>query len=317
MATTTILTHADCDGICAGSIALSVFPNAKVFFTKPVSLYKDLSRNLAEKLIICDIALSKRDAPNTLRAMKDSGADIYYFDHHPLPEGITEKQVKNVTKLYVHESNVSASELIYRHYQNELPKERVWQAIYGAIGDYTEDTPFVQERILNWDKTALYFEVSALIMGIKTDNFDSYDAKRRIIYTLAKGENPSDVNGLVMGAKEAVNREFDLYRIVKERAEVFGRIAFVKKVPGFGFRGASALFAATARDAPIGMCVNPKRNVLDVTVRTRDYKYKLNKIIEKAAESVNGSGGGLPSAAGARIPKGTFSAFIKKMNSLL
>ena len=112
----TILTHADCDGICAGSIALSKFPQAKVFFTKPVSFLNDLENTNAEKIVICDIALNRRDCHNILREMERKN-EIYYFDHHPFPEKVTEKEVESVTTEYSHKENVSASELVYRKYQ--------------------------------------------------------------------------------------------------------------------------------------------------------------------------------------------------------
>jgi len=312
----TILTHADCDGICAGSIALSMYSSARVFFTKPVSLLNDLENTTADMIVITDIALNRRDAHNIMREMERKKS-ILYFDHHPLPTGVSEAEVRSVVEKYVHKENVSASELIYREYSTEIPKERIWNAIYGAIGDYSDNTPFVKERLHNWDKISLYFEVSALIMGIKTESFGSYDSKRRIVKTMASGDNPTDIMGLVKAASEAVNREFDLYEMIKRMAKKTGKIGYVKQIHGFGFRGSSALFAATVTDAPIGICIDIKNNKIDVTIRTRDYKYKLNKIAEKAAESVNGSGGGLPSAAGARIPKGTLDRFIKKMNSLL
>ena len=80
----TILTHADCDGICAGSVALTKHPTAKVFFTKPVSLLNDLESTNADTIIITDIALTRRDTHNILREMERK-KEIYYFDHHPLP----------------------------------------------------------------------------------------------------------------------------------------------------------------------------------------------------------------------------------------
>lgn len=316
MSNVTILTHADCDGICAGSVALSMYPNAKVFFTKPVSLLNDLENTTSKQIIICDIALNKRDSHHIIRELERKN-EVHYFDHHPLPDGITKKMIESVVSEYVHKENVSASELIYRRYQSELPKERIWAAIYGAIGDYSDNTDFVREKLLNWDKISLYFQVSTLMMGIKTDEFGSYDSKRRIIRTLSIGDNPTDISGLVKAAREAVSREFELYEIIKKIARKSGKIGYVKEIQGFGFRGSSALFAATTTNAPVGICVDMRKNKIDITIRTRDYKYQLNRIAEKAAESVNGSGGGLAAAAGARIPKGSLDKFIRNMNSML
>jgi single-stranded-DNA-specific exonuclease len=317
MPETTILTHADPDGICAGAIALSRFPGSAVFFTRPTSFYPDLLHTESPRIAITDIALPKRDAPRIVRLLrerKQAGIEVLYFDHHIIPPTISKAPLNSSLTTYVHSRRASASELVYRHYMREIPKERVWLALYGAIGDYADNTPFAIERIRNWDRRALFFEVSTISLGIKNDEFADYDAKRRIVRTLARGGNPSDVPGLVKSAKRAVNREFDLYELVRGKAQSFGKVAYVKDVPTFGFRGPSALFAATVRNARIGICAHTRERYVDITMRTRDYSLKLNVLADRAAEAVGGSGGGHAAAAGAKIPKGTFRRFLDELN---
>lgn len=309
---TMIMTHADCDGICAGAIALSRFPKADVFFTKPVSLLRDLEETGASKVVVCDIALDKRDAPRIVEELKRFD-EVLYFDHHPIPATIKKGDIPG---MFVHDMRASASELIYRRYQKDIPRERVWVAIYGAIGDYTEDTPFVQERIRNWDRRALYFEVSSIVLGIKDDKFSGYNAKRRLVRTLSGGGNPSDVPGLVRAAKEAVNREFELYEVVKRKAEKRGSVGLVRDIPSFGFRGPAALFAATVTNSSIGMCANTRDNHIDITMRERE-RLPLNRFAEEAAEAVGGSGGGHPVAAGARIPVSKLENFLNTVNRMV
>jgi len=315
---TFILCHADADGICSGAIALSKFPGAEVFFTKPVSLLADLKDVQADRIVITDIAITKRDAREILALLKEKArrAEIYYFDHHPLPNNISEEELKRTVKWF-HKLKVSASEIIYQHFRDEIPRERVWPAIYGAIADYTENTPFVQTVLKNWERRALYFEVSTLVLGTKVEEFTSYDIKRDLVKLLARGGNPSDLYGLVNAAKAAVTLEFELYRDVKKQAKVKGNIAWVENLHTFGFRGAAALFSATVRRVPVGFCVHARKGHLDITIRTRDYSIQLNKIAEKIAEKVGGSGGGLPEAAGARIPEGKLEDFIQGFNEFL
>ncbi len=313
---TIILTHADCDGICAGAIALSRFPKAEVFFTKPVSFMRDLSEIKADIIIITDIAMTKTDGPHIVKILGKKKAEVLYFDHHVIPDSINEKEIKKNVDVFVHDEKASASELIFKYYQKEIPRERVWAALYGAIGDYTENTQFVSDRIKNWDRRAIYFEVSTIVLGIKREEFTSYDEKRKIVRVLANGDNPSDVDGLVMAAKKAVNDEFDLYDVIKKHVKVYGKIAYSKDVHFFGFRGQAALFSATAANTAIGLCIYRRRNHLDITIRSRDKKMRLNKLIENAAESVGGSGGGHPQAAGARIPKKSLDKFLKNLNIL-
>lgn len=314
---TTILTHADPDGICAGAIALSRFPGADVFFTKPVSLLRDLGKVDSDRIVITDIALTRRDAPKIMKLFGEK-KEILYFDHHTIPRTIRKQDITKNIKVYCHELDTSASELIYRYYQKSIPKERVWIAIYGAIGDYSDDTPFVEERMLNWDRRALFFEVCTISLGIKNEQFEGYDAKRRIVRTLARGDNPSDIPGFVKSAKNAVNREFDLYEIIKKKAKTFGKIAYIKDLPSFGFRGPSALFAATARDKPLGLYVHTRdRRYVDITMRARTKNLKLNELAEDVADAVDGSGGGHSEAAGAKIPLGTFKEFLEKLDKMI
>jgi single-stranded-DNA-specific exonuclease len=317
MPDTTILTHADPDGMCAGAIALSRFPGSTVFFTRPTSFYPDLLHTESRRVVVTDIALTKQDAPRIVSLLKErkrSGTETLYFDHHTIPPTIPRASLRSALKLYMHSRGASASELVYRHYMKEIPRERVWLALYGAIADYADETPFSRERIRNWDRRGLYFEVSTISLGIKNDEFADYDAKRRIVRTLSRGGNPSDVPGLVRSAKRAVNREFELYELIKKRAQTHGSVAYVKDVPSFGFRGPSALFAATVQDTRIGICAHTRERYVDITMRTRDYSLRLNTLADRAAEAVGGSGGGHASAAGAKIPKGTFRKFLDELN---
>lgn len=314
---TVILTHSDTDGICAGAIALSKFPGADVFFTKPVSFCEDLDSHEACRIVITDIAIPRRDISDVIKVFekKSRNCEILYFDHHPLPDKI-KKKMKAMLKVYVN-GDASASELIYRHFQKDIPKERVWIAIYGAIGDYSQNTEFVKERIKNWDARALYFEASTIVLGIKDRKFSGYDSKRLIVHTLANGNNPSDVPGLVKVAKKVVNEEFDLYEMVKKYAKKSGDVGFVKDIHFFGFRGPSALFAATITNSRIGLAVYMRRDHLDITMRSRDYSIPLNYLAEEAGEAVDGSGGGHPQASGARIQPEEFNNFLKELNKLL
>jgi RecJ-like exonuclease len=310
-----ILTHADCDGICAGAVALARFPGAGVFFTKPVSVCDDLRNTEAERIIIADIALNKSEQQKFMQIIREKRSRVMYFDHHPLSKE-AKRQLSGMLEIFVHDEKSSSSELVYRHFQKELSKEMIWPALYGAIGDYAEDTDFVRKHITDWDKRAINFEVSTISLGTKNEEFSTYDAKRNIAKTLAEGRNPSDIEGLVKSAKDAVRREFELYKIVKRKAKTLGKIGYLTNTPSFGFRGPAALFAATATGKQVGICVYKRERYLDITIRARE-SLPLNKIAEQASEAVKGSGGGHENAAGAKIPFGTLDQFLKKMNEMM
>ena len=313
---TLILSHSDCDGLCSAALLKSVYPDAEIFFTKPVSLLsdlKDLAKNY-EKILISDIAINKRDAKEIASFIEKSKKEIEWFDHHIVPSPLKQPDLRCN---YYTNLDACASEIIYRHYKNQLPQEKVWLAIYGAIGDYSAESPFVKEWMKNWDIRALYFEVSTLVLGIKGDKFNNYSTKRKIVLALSSGKNPSDITGLVDAAKNAVSREFELYEIIKKTVKTRGSIAYADKIPHFGFRGPSALFAATAANKSVGFLVFTTENFIDITMRSTDPQIPLNIIAEKASEFVGGSGGGHPTASGCRIPLGTFEKFLEKANEVL
>ncbi len=302
-----ILTHADADGICSAALLLTVFPKTKVFFTKPVSLLKDLKFLKQKNLVLADLAFNKKDTKEIVKELQKR--DFLYFDHHPIPD-------LPFPEGFELDTSASTSELIFKFFRDKLPEERSWVALYGAIGDYCEDTKFVKEMMKDWDIRSIYFEASTLVLGIKNDEFSSYDKKREIIQLLASGKNPSDFPGLVQSAKEAVKREFELYKTVKSKVKILDNLAYFVYDKYFGFRGPSALFAATAGKKDVGVSCFKRRDFLDITLRSKK-PFPLHELAEKAAEVVGGSGGGHPGAAGARIPDGSFEKFLKALDKLL
>jgi single-stranded-DNA-specific exonuclease len=313
---TVILTHSDADGMCAGAIALAMFPKSRVFFTKPVSLYDDLKDCKDERIIITDIAINHGDEEKILETFRGKKSEIWYIDHHPMSAAMKSRMRKTIS-VFVHGDKISTSELMYKQIRTEIPKERAWLAIYGAIGDYSDNTEFVQGMLLNWDMRAIYLEASVLVMGIKEDEFEKYDNKRAIVEKLASGINPTDIQGLMSSARDAVKKEFELYEFVKKNAEKRGCVGLIRSSYLFGFRGPSALFASTVTNTKVGVSVFSRKNHTDLTLRARDRRIELNSIASKAAEAVGGSGGGLENAAGARIPLEKLDEFIENLNRIL
>ena len=152
---TWILCHGDSDGICSGALALAANPEARVFFTNPVELAQDLKRvDEGDSAIICDIALNEDTLQKVLDRMRvlSSKNTLLYIDHHPLPPNL---DLTSFPAKVIHELAPCASELTYRTFQNRLPRKTSRVAIYGAIGDYDDDTPFIRELLKDWDKRTL------------------------------------------------------------------------------------------------------------------------------------------------------------------
>ena len=172
-----VLTHGDCDGICSAALVLAARRTSNIIFTKPSSFLEDLRglRNI-ESIVICDIAIPETRAEGVLATLRgiSSNHHLLYIDHHPLPEGFV------ASEFFIHSTGACASELTYREFKSQIPRDMSRVAIYGAIGDYADYTEFIQLLLLDWDKRTLYFESGLLNQGLDNKRHD-YDFKRRIV----------------------------------------------------------------------------------------------------------------------------------------
>ena len=60
----------------------------------------------------------------------------------------------------------AASELTYRLFEDRLDRDMRRIAIYGAIGDFCDNTPHVKSWVKDWDKRSLYFQAGTLTQAI-------------------------------------------------------------------------------------------------------------------------------------------------------
>jgi len=162
-AKTLILTHGDSDGICSGAIAKTAYPDTYVYFTSPVNLLDKLSLiEDVETLIICDIALDERLCSRLYPLLNEFAekCNLYYIDHHPLLNNYGKKD------WFYHDIEACSSELTYRLFEDRLNRDMRRVAIYGAIGDFCDNTPYVKSWVKDWDKRNLYFQAGTLIQAI-------------------------------------------------------------------------------------------------------------------------------------------------------
>jgi len=145
---TLIFTHGVADGIVSAAISLAALGNeAKVFFTHPAGLYEDMLHNVRceNKVVIVDIALNEAHLKELHISSKSKrGVDIVYIDHHPEPLGIKLNEFPMTT---IHNLNSSSSELTFRYFENKLDEDVSRVAIYEAISDYLDVTPWVKRAL--------------------------------------------------------------------------------------------------------------------------------------------------------------------------
>ena len=305
-AKTLILTHGDSDGICSGALAKSAFPDSYVYFTSPVNLLDKL--NLIEEvetLIICDIAIDERYCFELRAKLEEltEGCSLYYIDHHPLPESCKKEE------WFYHDTDVCSSELTYRVFEDLLSEEMKRVSIYGAIGDFCDNTPCIKSWVRDWDKRSLYFQAGTLIQAILQKGRD-YEFKRTLLEPLSKNIIPSNIPGLLELAREAAINEESIRLFVREHVEVLKNIAYIVNTSNSISK--AAIYAASCGQKEVGIAAEyrERKGAYDLSIRSRG-EVDLNRILRLIAPKFGGSGGGHPSAAGARIPEGSLEDFLR------
>lgn len=307
-----ILTHGDSDGVCSGAIAKSAYPDSDVYFTSPIGVLDEL--HLAdgyENVIICDIAVDESKCIDLFKRLGEiaENSNLTYIDHHPLPE-------KCISADWLHHDlTVCASELTYKVLEKRLSRDMRRVAIYGAIGDYYDNTPSVKEWLRDWDKRSLFFQAGTLIQALIYAG-RNYDFKRKLLLPLSQDRIPTEIPNVLKYAKEGADLEEKLRIHVKKEVRTLENLAYV--VDPNGYMSKSAIYAASygRKDVGISAEYRHKRHAYDMSMRSRD-TVDLNVLLRRIAPKFGGSGGGHAAAAGARIPKESFKAFLREFDKAI
>jgi RecJ-like exonuclease len=305
-----ILTHGDTDGICAAALARSRFPDAEIWFTRPIRLLRDLNAiEPGTAVMIFDVAIDEAHKEQIFQRMRELAQkdEVLYADHHPLPPG-TLKRDFPVTQFAL-DTGASSSELAFKLLIQDPKSDMDRVALWGAIADYCEDTDFVRDRLNKYDRRTIYMEAGLLSQGLGEAAGD-YHFKRDIVIKLAQGVPPTEMPDLVDRALKATKREWEIYEYVKKHVIVEDSIAIVYNLP-VGSLGKAALYALGITGSEIGICTRVKKDEVDISVRRRTGgKIDLNELLRHITARIGGSGGGHEGAAGATVPVNLLETFL-------
>jgi len=310
---TLILAHGDCDGICSAAQVKHLYTDSKVFFTHPHGILGDLKNQMTkdiEKIFILDIALDEevwRDLIEEINRLSGD-IDIVYIDHHPKPHGFEEIE-KAFT--YIWMKDVSTSEITFRYLYGGDKREITRVALYGAIGDYSDETPFIKKMYDLWDKRTIYFEGGIISQALESSR-RNYELKRRLVEILARNDLLSNYEDIVDRAVEMTRMEEEMRKNLRNKLILTKNIAYALDVGGSV--GRAAKYLMTIGGKPIGIAVEERRKLAVMSVRTYKGFIDLNKVLRRVAVRFGGSGGGHEFAAGARVPKDRFEEFIHQLD---
>jgi single-stranded-DNA-specific exonuclease len=308
-----ILAHGDGDGVCSAALASGFLRSrceVSVYFTHPVGLLEDF-REFAERgsrVFILDIAVNELHAEELVRALEEHASEgsVTYIDHHPLPEGFRAPS----RVVWVHDTCCSASELTFRFLRGlGLSEEYSRVALYGAICDYLDETPWVKRELWKWDRRSVFLEAGIVSQGLEGARRD-YEFKRAVVEHLAGNNLPSQMPELVARSLKQAELDEKLRVWVRENVVVSGQVAYVLNPPGSVGRAAN--YARIYGGVRVGVAAEERRDVYTMSLRCLECD--LNAVLRKLSRKLGIHGGGHPQAAGARVPKNLFSVFIEELN---
>ena len=305
---TIIFTHGDTDGLCCGALALAANGDSPLYFTNPVSVLTDIDEAKGyDRVIIMDMAINlpKADALKQKIDALAKRSDVIYIDHHPLPPGF---QAPWLT----HDITACGAEITFRYFEEMLEPDMSRVAIYGAIGDYRDMTPLMQDLIMNWDKRSLYYQAGTLSQGIEVGRRD-YDFKREIVKLLAKNILPSEIPSLAKNALIASKHEDEMRLRIQKDVKRLGNVAYV--VNSNGCISKAAIYARVYGKVPVGISAEYRdhRDVYDFSARAVG-NIDLNVIIGHTVAKYGGTGGGHPQASGGRVPAKSLYDFLSDVD---
>lgn len=317
---TVLLVHGDSDGVVSGALAYKFFTikhknqPLEVFFSHPAGLHVDLKEfaTPGDTIFIADIALSELHLEELMKLFKkynDKG-ELIYVDHHPEPLGVS---VKEIPGTVVYDMDCSSSELTYRFFEEQLGFEYSRVAVYGAIGDYLDETPWVKEVLEKWDKRSVYFEAGVLSQGLEASR-KMYDFKRHVVKHLSENKLPSSLSELLVRALIESVKEEELRIWVKQNKQSMENIGYVIEPPGS--LGRAANYVKTYTGKPVGLAASKHKNYYVMSLRS-SRNIDLNRILREIAPKYHGTGGGHPFAAGARIPINFFRDFLITLDKVV
>ncbi len=310
-----VLSHGDVDGITSGAISLLRFPGSSFYFTRPSQVHNDLYRVAKDNpdiVSISDIAVNDMRFEHIIRALEKmpESTEIYWTDHHPIGRKQKKKLEKRVN--LTHEIGPSAAELVYRRFEDDLPEHALRLALYGAIGDYCDNSYFSQKHFEDYDKRTLYLEAGLLVQSLQ--EIDYQKEAKDLVRELTLGIAPSAMNNIVDLALKATRIENEVFRYIQGSARKLGRVGYVLDMPIRGYRGKSAKFAAYLTDSNVGISAKSSEDDVDMSIRRRGSKVDLNQALNNILPNLHDAhGGGHPAAAGATMHRNEFPKFLQRL----
>ena len=294
----------DIDGLGSGSLSVAATGGQIL-----LSDYDDMVDNLrkvpddADRVVLSDLGADSADFPDFLKEMKRIAkhAKVTYIDHHYMSQP-AKRSLKKAGVQVVHDVKECASMLTYKTFKDKLPPEAKFNALFGAVTDYMDDSPLAKKLMERSDRQFVILEATMLSLALgKRGDEDGYP--EMIVGELAKMRLPHTIAGVPEAAVEQLGREAQIALEVKAGGTRRGRLAYM--VTTQHSTGNVAKLLIGAFDVPVGVALKEKHpGWYEVSYRsTSECRIHLGRALAKVVAGRGGSGGGHRRAAGCRVPK--------------
>ena len=311
---TASITHSDdVDGLTCGALLIRLF-DAKVILANYDNLEEDLASvgKDVDKLFITDLSLRETLLP--LIENITAHASVTIIDHHPMDASLTKRLIGLGIKT-VHNTLDCASAIVYSHFREILELDAARLAAYAAVSDMFEDGPIASRLMDGMDRKFVQHEALILSAALGSDQSESF--KRRILSELSNYAYPHQIRGAVKAAVSHLDNIVKIKEIVRERARVVGRLAYMECYDGTS-TGETANIVMDTLLVPVGMCWKAQGDMTNISLRgERRLPEHLGDLALSVSKKYGGFGGGHTRASGVKIPRDKLDAFIEDIATIL
>lgn len=304
----------DVDGLCSCSMSAAATGGEVI-----LSEYNDLLDNLrkvpddADRLVVTDLGTDTSDFAGFLAEMKRVArhAKVTYIDHHYMSEP-AKRSLRKAGVQLVHDVRDCASMLTYRTFKDQLPEKARFNALFGAVTDYMDDSAAAKKMMEKGDRQFVLLEATMLSLALGARN-DEDGFPEMVVSQLAQMRLPHEMPGVPGAAVQQLGREAALAEEVKKGGTKLGRLAYM--VTEQYSTGNVAKLLIGAFDVPVGVSMKEKtRGWYEVSLRgTSECRVHLGTTIGRMVTPLGGSGGGHRKAAGCRVPVSEMDGVLKSL----
>ena len=308
----------DPDGVISAVLIKQLF-NADVFLTDYAEFMKTLQSVIKnynfKQIFICDLALKLSNIDeffNILSKIKQTGAKMWFVDHHMLPEG-TKKRFDELDVLLLHQETDCTSAIIYENFKDGLKRNAELLTVCACITDNMENGKIAQQIIKNNEKMFALLN-SALIWYSISKNQHNVKELYKLLNYLHSGRLPFEIIKDIDGFQNLLAKEFKLIEHMDD-VRHYKNFDCLKihnnKLSNFATRLLSKsekTICLVHRDFDSGSA----QELVIISSNNKDRD--LGLITNVLSKKFGGSGGGDPAKSAAIIPNENFDNFLTSLD---